>query len=131
VAVAPNLTLRAAYRDPAMLVTTEDLIVQKENPMKSKILSLVVGAFTVLQAQAAPHCNNTGDIRVAAERAIPKRDEPAAGDAVYGGTTRTGKDKWMVSVSVQEECLTTVLVYTKAGTCKVTEAMEIGNRDCG
>jgi len=99
--------------------------------MKSKFLPLILGVFTVLQAQAAPHCNNTGGIRMAAERAISRRDEPAAGDAVYGGTTRTGKDKWMVSVSVQEECLTTVLVYTKAGTCKITEVMEIGNRDCG
>jgi hypothetical protein len=100
--------------------------------MKSQMLALVVGLVSIAQVQAAPViCKRVGVILAAADQAISKRDQPNSTDAVYVGTTRTGKDKWMVTVGVQEECLTGVIVYTKAGTCKVTDAMEVGNRDCG
>ncbi len=100
--------------------------------MKFQALISIPVLLTVAQVQAAPTvCQNISNIQKAAEKAFAKRDQPRAGDATYSGTTKDGKDKWIVQMSVQEECMSTAVVYTVKGTCRVTDAMEIGNRDCG
>jgi hypothetical protein len=77
-------------------------------------------------AHATP-CQNLSVIEKAAESAYTKKETPHAGAINFMGTTKAGdKDKWQVDVSVNEECLSTAIIYTKAGTCKVLNAISLG-----
>lgn len=101
--------------------------------MKTRVSIIMFAFITAMSAQAAEVCQNVEKINKVAEKALSRSDRPygAAENAVFTGSTTTGRDKWVVSMSVKEECLTTVIVYTKKGTCEVVKAVEVGPRDCG
>ena len=105
--------------------------------MKKNLLVLAGLLLISANAFAADVCNEVGKIEDAAKLAFKgeRGAQPSAtsNGAEYSGTTKDGtKDKWTVEMSVQEECLTAVIVYTQAGTCKVIGTpFEVSHRDCG
>lgn len=96
-----------------------------------KMIAIVLGMMSLTSAFA--ECGDVSKIEKGAEKAFTKSDRPygADGNTRFLRTTKNGKDKWIVEMNVQEECMTSVIVYTKEGSCTVVDAIEVGNRDCG
>lgn len=102
-----------------------------------RVLGLSLFGFVAVlssgfSAHAADICRDTAVIGHAAEAIFEARLDPAAHELHYGLTTASGKDRWVVDVSIGEECNATVVVYTRAGTCDVVGTpVEVGHRRCG
>lgn len=104
--------------------------------MKLAVALISLMSVVSVSAHAAEPCKDLKFIAKAALRAFSKTDRPysaSASGVSFTRTTKTGKDQWMVEATVNEECNTSVIVYTRAGTCTlVGEPFEIPNgRDCG
>ena len=98
-----------------------------------KTLFLSFAIVMTLTTQAYSECKNVKVITQAAESAFKRNEHPHASAPEYQGVTKTGKDKWMVTVSVQEECTTAAIVYTKEDSCEVLNAINLPLTDgaCG
>ena len=92
----------------------------------AKQLGLICLATITLSAQAHAECKDYSVIQKAAEGAYSKKETPHAGDVTFDGTTKTGKDKWEVQMNINEECLSTAIIYTKQGSCEVINAISLG-----
>ncbi len=92
-----------------------------------KVVFFAMALTLVSSVSHAATCQDISVIEKAAESAYTKKETPHAGAVNFMGTTKAGdKDKWQVDVSVNEECLSTAIIYTKAGTCKVLNAISLG-----
>ena len=102
--------------------------------MKSFLTALAL--FCSVSAFASPDCKQSPAIRKAAEkqaRIVNGSHETSAGQISYTRTTKNGKDMYTVEMSVNEECIAEVYVYTNVDTCDVTGAAggELQDGACG
>src|SRR4051812_30027764 len=99
--------------------------------MKMTFFGLCALLLVISQAHAT--CNDMKVLKKAAEKSYKKSEQPFAGNPSFEGRTRTGKDKWSVPVNVNEECLSGVIIYTKADKCDVLSVINLGLGDgaCG
>jgi uncharacterized protein YdeI (BOF family) len=90
------------------------------------ILALV-GFSNSVFAKGAPDCSQSTAIEKAAVAQAAKvngrKSDPSVNSISFSRTTKDGQqDKYSVEMTVNEECLAEVYVYTDAGTCDVESA---------
>ena len=91
-----------------------------------KMTLTVLALFVTGSAFASPNCTDSAAIKKAAlkqARIANGTHEVAVNGIEYTRTTKDGKkDMYTVNMSVNEECLAEVYVYTDANTCDVKSA---------